>query len=67
MNDILLVLIIVYCCVCGYFTGKIAEQKKYSFNTWAFIGFLFNAVALIAIGFYEVNPFPDDDETQNES
>jgi uncharacterized membrane protein YoaK (UPF0700 family) len=60
MNDIFFLLIIVYCCVCGYFTAKIAEQKKYNFALWFFAGILFNIVALLAIGFYEVNPFGDD-------
>jgi uncharacterized membrane protein YoaK (UPF0700 family) len=58
---LILIVIIVFCLGCGYFSYKIAEQKKYNPVVWFILGLLFNIVALIAIGFYEINPFPEDD------
>lgn len=54
-----LVSVVIYSLACGYFAGSIAEQKKYDFLKWFFLGFFFNIAAIITIGAYQINPDPE--------
>lgn len=44
-------LAVAFCLVTGGFTAWLAAQKGYSQGAWFGLGFLFNFVALFAIGF----------------
>jgi hypothetical protein len=46
-NVILIVVVILYGCVCGAFTQRVACEKGYS-DKWLWAGFWFGLIALIA-------------------
>lgn len=49
--EIILIALIAYCVIFAFFTAAVAGSKKRSRVTWFVLGFLFNALALLAVGF----------------